>query len=62
MFLILQAFFDIQLNPILKNNSMKLRHEVNLCFSALLIAGGATMCFPLQALGGNRAVVTRNRR
>ena len=41
---------------------MKLRHEVNLCFSALLIAGGAAMCFPLQALGGNRAVVTRNRR
>ena len=37
---------------------MKLRHEVNLCFSALLIAGGAAMCLPLQALGGNRAVVT----
>lgn len=41
---------------------MKLRHEVNLCFSALLIAGGAAMCLPFQALGGNRAVVTLNRR
>lgn len=35
---------------------MKVTHDMKSCFSALLIASGATMCFPLQMQGGNHVV------
>lgn len=35
---------------------MKVTHDMKSCFSALLIASGATMCFPLQMQAGNHVV------